>query len=227
MATSGWVLGIDTSTSVCVGLAKDGIEVASVCAGDSRSHAEMLIPAVQELLDQAQISFAELNAVAVGMGPGPFTGLRVGIAAGRTIASLANVKLYQVCSLDVLAAEWANSQTPPQGDFVICSDARRKQLYWAQYSKTGQRISDPEISPANEIPQMPIAGPGCALYPEVLAEQTVSWPSQLNAAVLAGLADQMAEVGATPLYLRNPDAKVPGKPKTAIPVIKPRNRAAK
>ena len=124
-----WTLGIDTSHHVAAGLARDGEPVASEVVPDTRAHGETLIPLVQRLCASVGIAVTDVGAYAVGMGPGPFTGLRVGIVAARTLASVSGRPLHGVCSLDVLAAQWVDA--PPE--FVVASDARRREFYWALY----------------------------------------------------------------------------------------------
>ena len=93
-----WTLGIDTSHHVAAGLARDGEPVASEVVPDTRAHGETLIPLVQRLCASAGIAMTDVSAYAVGMGPGPFTGLRVGIVAARTLASVSGRPLHGVCS---------------------------------------------------------------------------------------------------------------------------------
>lgn len=219
------ILGIDTSTTVCVGLARSGKTLAQVNVGDSRSHAELLMPTINQLMTDAGVSFNDLDAVALGVGPGPFTGLRVGIVTGKTLAFLAKTELYGVCSLDVVAKQWQLTGEAPE-KFIICSDARRKELYWAVYDSTG-RTSGPEVSAPERLPDLPIAGPGAHLFPEVIAPRVVeSGPTALDAGVLASFGSNFVSAGLKPLYLRKPDAKIPGKPKSAIPTLIPHHRRA-
>ena len=98
-----WVLGIDTSHHVAVGLARDGQPVDRLVVTDTRAHVEQVMPGIQQLLARNGIDLAALSAIAVGMGPGPFTGLRVGVATAQTLAAVGAVTLLRVCSLDVLA----------------------------------------------------------------------------------------------------------------------------
>ena len=232
------VLGIDTSTRVCVGLARDGEEIISCSAGDSRSHVEQLMPTVQQVLDQAGVGLSDLTAVAVGMGPGPFTGLRVGVSTAQMLATAQGIPLLRVCSLDVLAVQWA--QTSPAGKFIACTDARRKELYWAAYDRFGMRTQGPCVSAPSDLPKLPCVGPGAVLYPQAgsgmdsflalklgvrvdgLASQ---WPRPeevseivgIKAGVLAAYASLLPDAGAQPMYLRHADAVAPGAAKSVLP----------
>ena len=232
------VLGIDTSTRVCVGLARDGEAVYSTAVGDTRSHVELLLPTVRDVMKKAGVSAKKLTAVAVGMGPGPFTGLRVGVAAAQMLATAWKLPLLQVCGLDVLGLTWA--KTHPQGDFVACIDARRKELYWAVYDMHGKRIQGPDVSAPADLPHLPCIGPGTLLYPRagagmdsflalklgVRVDAMVSdWPQLedvsgivgIDAGVLAACASQLPDVGSEPLYLRHADAVAPGEAKSVLP----------
>ncbi len=232
MRTRGWVLGIDTSTVVSVGLSHDGEIIESLNVGDSRSHVEKLMPAIVELLDRAGITMADLSGVAVGMGPGPFTGLRVGIVTARTIAAMTKAHLFTVCSLDILARQWAVScgvssvpiEVSPQigmpEEFVVCTDARRKEVYWASYRANGDRISGPVVSDPAQVPALPVFGPGTAVYPDVFGPRLVeSAPDLLDAGILAAYASDIVEGPAEPLYLRQPDTSTPSARKSALPRI--------
>ena len=92
LAPSGLTLGVDTSTAVCVGLARGGEVLATLRVDDPRAHAEQLMPLIEELCRQQGITLSELNEVAVGVGPGPYTGLRVGVVTGRVLAHLAGLE---------------------------------------------------------------------------------------------------------------------------------------
>ncbi|MFD0867356.1 tRNA (adenosine(37)-N6)-threonylcarbamoyltransferase complex dimerization subunit type 1 TsaB [Tessaracoccus lubricantis] len=100
-----WTVGIDTSHVVAVGIARDGEPVARVIVDDTRAHAEALMPSVLEACAQAGIALTDVDEFAVGMGPGPFTGLRVGIATAWTLALAGHKPVHGVCSLDVVALQ--------------------------------------------------------------------------------------------------------------------------
>ena len=146
---SGVVLGIDTSATVCAGLARDGQVLAAGVVDNTRAHAEQLMPLVQRIAAAAGLSaLAELDAIAVGVGPGPFTGLRVGVVAAVTLAEALGIPVRGVCSLDVLAHQ-AVTAGLVSSDFVVASDARRKEWYWARYAVvSGQTGTDNGDSPS-------------------------------------------------------------------------------
>jgi tRNA threonylcarbamoyl adenosine modification protein YeaZ len=205
---SSVVLGIDTATDVRVGLAVDGAVVASAVVADTRAHAEQLMLLVQRVLAETGHTVGDLTEVVVGIGPGPFTGLRVGVAAGHTLAAVLGLPVRGVCSLDVVAAEWVRRGDAP-AEFLIASDARRKEVYWARYDSTGRRLDGPSVSTPAELPALPLGGPGAHL---VAAE--VTGPDAIDAGLLAAL--DVPDAGLEPLYLRRPDAEVPTRVKSTL-----------
>jgi tRNA threonylcarbamoyl adenosine modification protein YeaZ len=197
----GLTLGIDTSATVAAGLARDGQVLASLAVDDTRKHVEELIPLVEKALAAAGASFAELGEVAVGVGPGPFTGLRVGVAAAQTIAAALGIPVKGVCSLDVLAR-----QSGLTGDFTTANDARRHELYWAIF-RDGARVAGPFVTRPEELPPLPRFG-----------------LTGVDAGLLAAVAASLPDAGLEPLYLRRPDAQEPAKAKSALPRLAVRRR---
>lgn len=211
------LVGIDTSTDVRAGLAVAGRVVASAAVEDRRAHAEQLVPLVRRLLADAGVALADVDGFVVGVGPGPFTGLRVGVVTAATLAEVLGVPVRGVCSLDAVAAAWSAAAAP--GQFVVVSDARRREVYWARYDATGRRTDGPFVTAPDAVPSLPLAGPGASLVPG----GDVRGPVELDAGVLAARGDDLAEVGLEPLYLRRPDAEVPkglkstlGQPRLAL-----------
>ena len=233
------ILGIDTSTQVCVGLARDGEPILSKTAGDSRSHVELLMPTVKSVMKAAKIRRRNLKGIAVGMGPGPYTGLRVGIVAAQMLSTALGIPVYHRCSLDILGVSWA--LTYPQGPFIACTDARRKELYWAVYDRHGRRTHGPFVSSAEEIPDLSCVGPG-VLAPQarvkvdpflsvklgVRVDPYEPWPSPeevsdiigIDASLLAAYVHELPDAGPEPLYLRHADADEPGQVKSVLPEVR-------
>lgn len=205
------VLGIDTATDVRAGLARDGVVVASGEIADRRAHAEQLLPLVRRVLAEAGAKPAELSGIAVGVGPGPFTGLRVGVAAAVTMAEALGIPVRGVCSLDVVALEWAGRPDAPGGEFAVVSDARRKEVYWARYAAGGARIAGPFVTAPDAVPDLPLAGPGTEL-----TGRACSGPAAVDAGLLAAAEDRLPDAGLVPLYLRRPDAEVPTTRKSTL-----------
>ncbi|MGJ6981296.1 tRNA (adenosine(37)-N6)-threonylcarbamoyltransferase complex dimerization subunit type 1 TsaB [Aestuariimicrobium soli] len=212
------VLAIDTATVVCAALARDGQLLASGRVDDTRAHVERLVPLVTELCEQAGIALTDVTDVAVGVGPGPFTGLRVGVVTALTLAALAGTTARGVCTLDIAARQYVLGRGVPPGadgpadasEFVAAIDARRKELYWARYDADGTRLDGPFVGPASELPDLPVVGPGAGLA----AKSEPDLP--LDVAVLAQVPDTFTDAGLEPLYLRKPDAEVSTSRKSAL-----------
>ena len=205
------VLGIDTATDVRAGLARSGAVVARGAVEDRRAHAEQLLPLVRRVLAEAGAAITDLTGVAVGVGPGPFTGLRVGVAAAQTIAEALGIPVRGVCSLDVVALDWASGATAPGSDFVVVADARRKEVYWARYAADGSRADGPFVTAPAEVPDLPLAGPGATL-----TGRECAGPDAIDAGLLAAGVDRLPDAGLVPLYLRRPDAEVPTTRKSTL-----------
>lgn len=206
------VLGIDTSTVVNVGLARGHQVLHSATVNDPLAHVEQLTPLVRSALSAVGVALTELDHIVVGLGPGPFTGLRVGVATARVLASVARVSLRGVCSLDVLAVQFV-AECPP-GEFVVATDARRREVYWARYREDGRRLDGPRVSQPADVPPIPTVGPGVDIYPDQLA--AVLGPRVLDPGVLAARGLDLANAGADPLYLRRPDAVAPTRAKSVL-----------
>ena len=199
-----WTLAIDTSHHVAVGLARDGVPVDSEIVTDTRAHGETLMPSVVEVCRRNKVALSEVDEFVVGMGPGPFTGLRVGVAAAATLAMLGGRGLHHVCSLDVLALQWRADGAP--SEFVVASDARRKELYWAHH-RDGARLGEPQVGAPETLPPLPVAGP----VPEVMRERVQFHPSgplAIDPALLAARWSELPEAASEPYYLRPADATV-------------------
>ena len=211
---STWTLAIDTSTIVTAALAHDGELVAEDSLDDTRAHTEQLMPMVVGLCDKAGIALAQVNEVVVGVGPGPFTGLRVGIVTAHTIAALAGVTARGICSLDAIALQAVESSAEVPAEFLAVIDARRKELYWARYSATGERLEGPAVNAPEDLPALPVTGPGASLVADEGRPQF--GPHQLCAGILALRGQSLPDMGLDALYLRAPDAAVPTSRKSTL-----------
>jgi tRNA threonylcarbamoyladenosine biosynthesis protein TsaB len=214
------LLAFDTATPAVTVALHDGASViAEESAIDARRHGELLAIFIEKVLSSVGAARFDLTAVAVGTGPGPYTGLRVGLITARVLASALGIRLDGICSLDVIAAQAAAEAGG--SDFLVATDARRREVYWARYTAAGDREAGPEVgSPAYLPARLPVAGHGALLYPDLypdLAGRSIGTPFP-SAAQLAALAAGRAAAGepplpAEPLYLRRPDAREPGRPK--------------
>lgn len=207
------LLALDTSTTaITVAVRGDGT-AASSSVLDARGHTEHLARLVTEVLGSAGRRVEEVSDVVVGTGPGPFTGLRVGVVTGLVFAHARGIPAHGVCSLDALALDAAT--VVGRGEFLVATDARRKEVYWARYAVSGglpTRLTDPAVDRPAELPDalrsLPTAGRGPLLFPELFASPLPMLDVQ--AASLAAVAEQRLAAGLTmpvdPLYLRRPDA---------------------
>lgn len=201
------LLAFDTATAqVSVALHDGASVVAEHVSDQAMKHGEHLAPLISSVLAEAGATMQDLTAVGVGVGPGPFTGLRVGLVTARTLGLALDIPVHGVCSLDVLAAE-AVATGAVVGDFVVVTDARRKEVYRAAYDAHGVRTSGPEVlRPDAGHSARPAVGEGTVLYPGAFPHPvgplrpSAGWLARL---VIAG-AVQLLEP--EPLYLRRPDA---------------------
>ncbi|MFG2330504.1 tRNA (adenosine(37)-N6)-threonylcarbamoyltransferase complex dimerization subunit type 1 TsaB [Streptomyces sp. NPDC048604] len=215
------LLALDTATpAVTAALHDGGSVVAESSRVDARRHGELLLPAVDEVLKQAGRTLADVTGIVVGVGPGPYTGLRVGLVTASTFASaLGGVPVHGLCTLDGLA--YASGLTEP---FVVATDARRKEVYWARYDDFRTRVSEPSVDRpadiAEQVAGLPVVGAGALLYPEAFPD--ARGPEHQSAAALAARAAELVAAGGEfldprPLYLRRPDAQVPKNYKVVTP----------
>jgi tRNA threonylcarbamoyladenosine biosynthesis protein TsaB len=205
------LLAFDTATPHVTVALHDGDRVVSeYSASESMRHGEMLAPGIAEVLTRAGAISQDVTAVAVGVGPGPFTGLRVGLVTARTMGFALGIPVYGVCSLDVIAAEAFDVGLD---EFLVATDARRKEVYVASYAE-GERVSGPEVlKPADAATEALVVGRGAVLYPEAFPR--AAGPEHPSASVLCDVVvrERFALLDPDPLYLRRPDTMVPGPPK--------------
>ena len=188
-------LAIDTSTSrTSVAIIEDGALLWHGCHDGATSHGDALPSLVVEGLKTQPI----VEQVVVGMGPGPFTGLRVGIAFARAFALARTIPIIGICSLDAIAA-----LVREKDDFIVATDARRKEIYWARY-RSGVRVEGPSVDfPGHVLTKgIPIFGEGAVKYS--FADSDEDQYPDLQALVAIST-DLDARVDA-PLYIRHPDA---------------------
>jgi len=219
------LLAFDTATPAVTVALHDGTHVlAEENATGARQHGELLAALIERVLARGGRERADLDAVAVGTGPGPYTGLRAGLVTARVLASALGIPAVGVCTLDVIAR--AAAPAAAGREFVVAADARRKEVYWARYAPGGQRIGDPAVGPPGEIAAagtggpVPVAGEGPALYPELGAcPIPPRYPDAAHLAQIAArsLAEHPVPGLPEPLYLRQPDAREPGQPKRVTP----------
>ncbi len=208
-----FVLAIDTATpAVTAGLvelsAQGSRTLATKLTVNPRAHAEVLTPHIVECLRETDLAPADLGAVVVGTGPGPFTGLRVGMATAAAFADALGIPVYGLCSLDAIAA-----QVDDERELLVVTDARRREVYWARYRR-GTRVGGPQVCKPADLDvgsaQLIAGSPDHVDFFDV-SVQPVESPSPLGlvrpiaALVLSGAEPEPL----VPLYLRRPDAKEP------------------
>lgn len=212
-------LGFDTATPVTtVAVASDGQILAEVEEVDPRRHAELLAPMIHRVLAEAATAPGDITDIVVGVGPGAFTGLRVGIATACALGDAWDVPVRGVVTLDVVAAASGLDDT-----FAVVMDARRREVYWATYTGAGERDSGPFVAPPDEVVaavgDRPVVGAGSTPFADLFRD--VRGPELPRAGVLTQLAhrrisDGLPMLSAHPVYLRRPDVTPSTKPKSVL-----------
>lgn len=199
------VLAIDTATpAVTAGIVSVGQTISTLAERitvDARAHAECLTPNVLAALADSGRAMGDLDAVVVGCGPGPFTGLRVGMATAAAYGHALDIPVFGVCTLDAVGG-------PTRGDVLVVTDARRREVYWARY-RDGVRIGGPDVSaPADVAIDGVDAAAGSPVHAATFGLPVIGPEYPSSAELAAVVADWSAEPGPlVPMYLRRPDAK--------------------
>jgi tRNA threonylcarbamoyl adenosine modification protein YeaZ len=234
------VLAFDTATPAVTAALHDGGRVlAESTTVDARRHGELLAPAIEQVLRDSGATLSDLTAIVAGTGPGPYTGLRVGLMTATALAMTAGAPAFGICTLDALAYA-----AEVDGPFLVATDARRKEVFWARYGDARTRLDGPRVDRPHDLPgELPVVGAGGRMYAEVIGTERLAGPEHPSAGALAALAaehlagltpeeaaeisripegrvdsvEKASELGvlgpARPIYLRRPDAQVPGAPK--------------
>ncbi|MCH9733510.1 MAG: tRNA (adenosine(37)-N6)-threonylcarbamoyltransferase complex dimerization subunit type 1 TsaB [Actinomycetia bacterium] len=201
------LLAIDTATpAVTAGVVHLDGDVARVLSEqvtiDPRAHAERLTPNIVAALSDAKVAVDQLGAVVVGCGPGPFTGLRVGMATAAAFGHALGVPVRSVCSLDAIAVDTS-------GEVLVVTDARRREVYWARY-RDGARIDGPGVNAPPDVPGGAEAVAGSADHAALFDLPRLAPVYPGAAGLVRAVADWAgAPTPLVPLYLRRPDAKPP------------------
>ncbi|WP_394215327.1 tRNA (adenosine(37)-N6)-threonylcarbamoyltransferase complex dimerization subunit type 1 TsaB [Brachybacterium vulturis] len=231
------LLGIDTSGAVSTAVARGELtgpapEILQVRSDErSRHHDEVLLDLIEGTLRAAGVERGDLTGVVVGRGPGPFTGLRVGLVSARSIAAVLGVPLHGLSSLDALAHQALAALGPAQERSVtvgVALDARRREVYHARYRRESSgeitRTAEPAVHTPAEVAGELIAcdvlvGSGTGIYPELLPAtmdlvHVDAGHLILAAAALRGRGEDLSST--EPMYLREPDAARPTARKSAL-----------
>ena len=219
------ILAFDTAQQACsAAISHDGRILSQCHRLLERGHAEQLLPMVEEVRKRAAISFADLEFIAVTVGPGTFTGVRVGLAAARALALVQNIPVLGIGTLELLAqaaVRAGGSDAARGGGIIAAIDARRGELYAQAFDAAGQAITEPAAGAASAEFAPPglaagiIVGTGAPLLATVLPDwRRESRIEQPDAAVLAlaaeGWRHRASRQPPAPMYLRAPDARLPG-----------------
>lgn len=193
---------------------------------DAFGHAEHLMPLVRGVLDESTHTIGEISAVVVGIGPGPFTGLRVGMVTAAALGDARDIPVHGVPSHDAMARAAMGT-----GDFLVVTDARRREVYVSAYRENGARVYGPAVIAPAALPELVaehglspewLTGAGAGPASEALGlpvrEPGGSVSESLVACAVGPLLTAAVPGPLTPLYLRRPDAAEPTAPKPVLPV---------
>lgn len=205
-----YLLAIDTSSGTSVAVLKDGIALAEIEIADTRSHTESIGNAIASALAGASVKPNQIKSVAVGRGPAPFTGLRVGIAAAIMFAEGSGAKLFGIVSLDAIAKQELSARdSADQSPLLVTSDARRNEHYWALYSGLDRHgvpvcVEGPGVNRPADIEVM-LTEKGIVAGRTSLVISARGIGELFESQAAAGILSE----DITALYLRNPDAVEP------------------
>lgn len=208
------LLAVDTATPAVAVALYDGARVlAASHQVDARRHGELLLPAIDRVLTEAGRELGEVTGLVAGTGPGPYTGLRVGLVTVQAIASARGIPAHGLCTLDGIA--YATGLDRP---FVVATDARRKEVYWARYEDARTRTMGPDVARpttlTGQLAELTSVGAGAVLYADTFTGVLPELPQHASAPGLAALAAERIRARKPfpplrPRYLRRPDATVP------------------
>jgi tRNA threonylcarbamoyl adenosine modification protein YeaZ len=205
------VLALDTatpaSTAAVAEVTGDGMRgIAERRTVDPRAHGELLAPQIHAVLDEAGVRTTDLTAIVAGLGPGPFTGLRVGLVTAASMGQALGIPTYGVGTLDALG------RAAGPGRVLVATDARRREVYHATYAD-GHRVTEPDVArPADVVVDADRAvGEGAVRYSDVFGvpiDEILLYPPGVALVALAAdrVRTRAASEPLTPLYLRRPDA---------------------
>ena len=203
------VLAVDTSVGVSVAILRSTGELSQSQAIDHGMQGELTAELISQVVAESGLEISEITDVVVGVGPGPFTGLRVGLVTAGVFAHARNLPIHGICSLDAIAFDYAKP-------CVVVTDARRKELYWARYE--GNRRGEPQVSKPEDLlvqfPDSEFVGPGAQLYPDSISGKLMELKAGSLAILFVSGSAQLVDV--SPMYLRKPDAVEPTTRKSVL-----------
>ena len=196
------VLAIDTSVGVSVAILHSNGELTQSRTVEHGMQGELTAELISQVVAESGLEISEITDVVVGVGPGPFTGLRVGLVTAAVFAHARGIPIHGICSLDAIAFDYAKP-------CVVVTDARRKELYWARYDV--KRIGEPQVSKPEDLlaqfPDSEFVGPGAQLYPDFITGKVSELKAESLARLFVSGTSQLEDV--SPMYLRKPDAVEP------------------
>ena len=212
------LIALDTSTpAVTAGVVELTVAgprpLAQRVTVNARAHGELLTPHLQQALAEAGHRLAQVDALVVGSGPGPFTGLRAGMVTAAALGHATGAPVHPVCGLDALAAV---AEAP--GPLLVATDARRREVFWAAYSAERERLTGPTVQHPGEVPaeiaDLGISAAAGEKAPDIEGVQAVEplypTPAGLVSVAAAELRSGAEPAPLVPVYLRRPDAAEPG-----------------
>jgi tRNA threonylcarbamoyl adenosine modification protein YeaZ len=203
------VLAIDTSVGVSVAVLRSNGELTQSQTVDHGLQGELTAELISQVVTESGLEISEITDVVVGVGPGPFTGLRVGLVTAAVFAHAREIPIHGICSLDAIAFDYAKP-------CVVVTDARRKELYWARYE--GNRIGEPQVSKPEDLlaqfSNTEFVGPGAQLYPDSISGSVLELKAGSLAKLFTSGSAQLVDV--SPMYLRKPDAVEPTTRKSVL-----------
>jgi len=216
------ILAFDTAMGAgSVAVVRDGVSLAQCFEPNGKALAEQLVPMVEATLTQAGQTYASIDCLGVTIGPGTFTGMRIGISAARAMALASGKPLIGVSTLEVIARQVADAM-PDETRINVCFDARRGEVYQQSFERTSEDdllpLSEPGVylhAVAQEFLARQsgiIIGSGIAVLQNITHLQCVEGYEKINVQTLASIVAQRpaSPEMPLPLYLRAPDAKLPG-----------------
>nr|WP_228046603.1 tRNA (adenosine(37)-N6)-threonylcarbamoyltransferase complex dimerization subunit type 1 TsaB [Saccharopolyspora sp. HNM0983] len=208
---------MDTSTpAVTAGLValRDGgpRALAERAVLNPRAHGELLVPLLREAAAEAGHRLADADAIVVGAGPGPFTGLRVGMATAAALGQALDVPVHPVCGLDAVAL-----RVPAGESLLVAADARRKEVYWAAYDAERNRVDGPHVDRAADVPTEGVHQVAGEMAGELGLEPVEPrFPDAAGLVAAARTSLDAAPHPLVPVYLRRPDAAEPAARKSVL-----------
>ena len=203
------ILAIDSSVGVSVAVLSSSGNLTSSELVSHGMQGELTADFISQTISSAGLTVSDITDVVVGVGPGPFTGLRVGIVTAVVFAHARGIPVHGICSLDAVAYKHGKP-------CVVVTDARRKELYWAQYDNG--RTSQPQVAKPDALADMfkgaDFVGPGVELYPEWVTGTNLDLHASALAEIFASGTAQLVDVA--PMYLRKPDAVEPTSRKSVL-----------